>query len=107
MLFNLLDISDKLFNGLYTFVLGMVSIFLGITLIILVVTIVGKFMPKNQVEKQPKPVAQAPKTVTAKAQPATDDVPEHVKVAIMTALTAYYFNEGTNCEFIVKRIKRI
>jgi hypothetical protein len=37
----------------------------------------------------------------------SNDIPAHVKVAIIGAITAYYFeNQKSNCEFVVKKIKR-
>ena len=36
-----------------------------------------------------------------------EGIPEHIKVAIIGAITAYYFeNNKSNCDFIVRKIKR-
>jgi len=38
--------------------------------------------------------------------PQNEELPEHIKVAIMAAIYAYYEQQNERCEFIVRKIKR-
>lgn len=40
------------------------------------------------------------------AQPTEDVIPEHIRVAIVAAIYAYYEQQNEKCEFIVRKIKR-
>ena len=95
-------------DGLLTFVLGLFITFLGITIIVICVAIAGKFFNKNTVEKPIKVKEEKPAPAPAPVIE-SDDVPEHVKVAIIAAIMAYYKEEQpkSTCDFIVRRIKRI
>ena len=117
----LLDIVQRE-NGSYYFsdfpealvyaLIGFVIVFIGITIIIAIIWLIGLLMRKtdnlafltNRGKKkkaQPEPDAQ-PKVVTS-----DEDVPDEVKAAIVAAIMAYYESEQPQCEFKVKRIKRI
>ena len=97
---------DPVPSGLYTFVLGMLVVFLGIAIIVVFVSIAGKIF---SVEKKQK-VKTEPKKAEVKEEPVIvetdDEVPEHVKVAIVAAITAYYEEAKSNCDFVVKKIRR-
>ncbi len=98
----------KLTTGLMTFCIGMLIIFLGITVIVICVKIAGFFLSgqksKEKIEEE-QPKQEEVKTVEPVV--VSDGIPKHVKVAIIGAITAYYFeNQKSNCEFIVKKIKR-
>lgn len=97
--------DNPVINGLLVFVIGMVVVFLGMTLIVVIVSICGKVMSKaNGVEKKPEePVQEQP---VAEIQPAHEEIPEPVKVAIIAAISAYYFNSQSKCDFVVRKIKR-
>ena len=89
---------------LLTFLLGLFVTFLGILIIVILVKFAGYLFTKNNgVETIEKASEKPTQTVS------DNDVPEHVKVAIIAAITAYYYqNENkTKADFIVKRIKRI
>ena len=94
-------------NGLFVFVLGLLVVFFGMLIIIVSVTACGKLMNKST---QTKPKEQvkvevAPQPVIEVAQ--VEEIPEHVKAAIVAVISAYYFETKSNCDFVVKKIKRI
>jgi sodium pump decarboxylase gamma subunit len=95
------------FQGLYTMILGVAVVFLGIALIVLCVAIAGKFFNKPQTPKIKKLKEEKKEVIEVKAQ--DEQLPAHVKVAIVAAISAYYFNQEpqTKCDFVVKKIKRI
>lgn len=117
----LLDIVQRE-NGSYYFsdfpealvyaLIGFVIVFVGITIIIAVIWLIGLLMRKTnnlafltnigKKKTQPEPAVQ-PQAVTA----SEDEVPDEVKAAIVAAIMAYYESEQPQCEFKVKRIKRI
>lgn len=110
---NLLSKVDKMSEvtgGMYTFVLGILVVFLGIAVIVIFVSLAGKLFSTGEKssstnvvkEVEPKKV-EAP--VVAKAE-LGDDIPEHIKVAIVAAISAYYTENKSNCDFIVRKIKR-
>ncbi len=98
--------NDPLTQGLLTFFIGIIVVFLGITIIVFFVTLAGKVF---SLSKEKKNIEQ-PKQVGVKQTEQVDvsnDIPTHVKVAIIGAISAYYFeNQKSNCEFVVKKIKR-
>ncbi|MBD5585236.1 MAG: hypothetical protein HDQ88_09140 [Clostridia bacterium] len=92
--------------------IGYAIVFLGIVLIIVIIWLIGLIMRKTnnlaflsnikfKRKKKEKEVAEAITTADG------DDIPEEVKVAIITAVMAYCSQENPKCEFKVKRIKRI
>ena len=93
-------------TALYALI-GVLIVFIGILFLILVVSIIGKvFSLKNQ--QKPTPKVEKEKTVPLLPQNKEDEIPEEVVAVIMASIMAYYQNEnGTRCEFKVKRIKRI
>ncbi len=100
---------DPVSGGLYTFVLGMLVVFLGIAVIVIFVSIAGKiFSAGNTKEpKQPKVKDEKPVVVEKVETPIDNgEVPDHIKVAIVAAITAYYEEKKSNCDFIVKKIRR-
>ncbi len=108
LLTSAVPFDAKLTEGLLTFCIGMLVIFFGIAVIVICVKFAGYFFttkkdePKNQ--EQPKKVEEKPIEQPIEI---SNDIPAHVKVAIIGAITAYYFeNQKSNCEFVVKKIKR-
>ena len=93
--------------------IGFLIIFLGISLIICIIWLIGLVLRKtNNLEfltrigkKKAKKSYSAKEDVTETN--GGNDVPDEVKVAIMAAIMAYYSAEKPECEFKVKRIKRI
>ncbi len=107
---NLL-MASKLFGGLFVFILGMLVVFFGIALIVWFIEIIGKIMSakKNKENKENKENVQpAEETTVSDYATAEDEELSSETVAVITAaLTAYYFKENSNCEFKIKKIKRI
>ena len=96
-------------GGLYTFVLGMLVVFLGIAVIVVFVSIAGKIFSSGETKepKQPKVKVEKPVVVEKVEAPVDNgEVPDHIKVAIVAAITAYYEEKKSNCDFIVKKIRR-
>lgn len=120
MLNDLLDIVARS-DGNYYFdnfgeaviyaVIGFVIVFLGIVLIICIIWLVGlvmrktnnfAFLRKSKETKQPAAARTA-------AVPAAEEegVPDEVRVAVIAAVMAYCAQEKPQCQFKVKRIKRL
>lgn len=98
--------APDIFWGVFTFVLGMVVVFGGMTILVLVISAVAKAMTAKSAKK-----AEASKTEVASAEEVAvndeDGIPEEVRVAIMAAVLAYYEGEGVKNEFVVKKIKKL
>lgn len=124
---NLLDIipnkPDGTFDGNWYFespveslvyaLIGMLIVFAGIVIIIGIIWLVGYLMKKTDnfafltKERSKKVKEEKVETEIATVQSVDEEVPDHVKVAIIAAIMAYYEQEKPKCEFTVKRIKRI
>ncbi len=97
--------DNPIINGLYVLILGVLVIFVGMLIIIIAVSISGKIlgMSKKPEEKEEKPIKVQP---VADAPAQTEEIPAHIKAAIIAAISAYYFNSQSKCDFVVKKIKR-
>ena len=104
--------SNKAESFIYAGI-GIVVVFLGILILIGLLMLVG-FIFKKCDEKglltkkkkiKPKSEEKVTEPVTVTADDA--DIPDKVKAAIVAAIMAYYQTEQPQCEFTVKRIKRI
>ena len=97
--------DNPVINGLFVFILGLLVVFAGMIIIIAFVSLVGKAIAVSEAKK-----AEMAELVTAsqEVEPVVeDDIPAHVKAAIVAAISAYYFTETkAKCDFVVKRIKR-
>ncbi len=87
----------------FTFVMGILVVFFGICVIILFVTISGYIFNSKKKKEKAEPVKEVIPTVNE------DGIDEKVKVAIIAAISAYYFSNSENkkCDFVVKKIKRL
>ena len=107
---NLLALS-KLGNGLFTLILGLVVVFAGMLIIVLAVSIAGKIMKRNsekgEKEKIVEPAPEVVHEVPAQPVQASDEIPEHIRVAIIAAIAAYYENNQPQNEFKVRKIKKL
>ncbi len=96
-------------NGIFIFIIGLLVVFLGMCVIVLFVSLAGKFFNKdNKTTKVEEPI----KVEEVVDEPITmvddGDIPEDIKVAIIAAITSYYFSATkSKCDFIVKKIKRL
>ena len=95
--------------------IGFAVVFFGIVLIILIIWLIGLILIKtnnlaflsnlnikNKFKKKQQEVEQS--VIIPKDN---DEVPDEIKVAIIAAIMAYYEDNNPECEFIVRRIKRI
>ncbi len=103
-------LASKLFNGAFVFLLGIIVVFFGIAVIILVIEGIGKIITmkngKNTVKEdddEDEPVV----TDTASVSQEYEGVSPEVVAAISAVLSTYYFSNESNCEFKIKKIKRI
>lgn len=117
MLFNLLTATEDKFRSvevgeaaLYA-LLGFSVVFVGIAFLIFVVWLIGKLMVKLNPAKVPKQAKSTP-VVNETAESlavadASEELSEETVAVITAALMAYYQRTNPQCEFTVKRIKRI
>ena len=90
-------------TGLLTFFLGLFVTFLGMTILVLCVTGIGKILSHKD-----KPVTLPGLSEEKPVAVDGDDIPDEVKVAIIAAISAYYSSApAANNEFVVKKIKRL
>ena len=107
-LFNLLEstasFGEKATDGFFTFIIGMVVIFAGMTVLILCVEGFGKLAAyiANKTEKKPEEKVEAKNEAVSE-----DGVPEEIRVAIIAAVAAYYAETRSKNEFTVKKIKKL
>ena len=94
--------------SLYALV-GFLTVFVGIAFLIFIVWLVGKIVARGvQLKKQPaKTTVEAPMVVPAVTASNTEEIDEETLAVITAALMAYYQTAKPQCEFTVKRIKRI
>lgn len=100
--------------------IGFLIVFIGIMLIIFIIWLIGLILRKTnnleflsiagekiyRVFKKKKPAVSAP-VVTAYNSEVNEELTDEVKAAIIAAIMAYYSEEKPECEFRVRRIKRI
>lgn len=111
MLYDILTKSRTVGLGeisLYA-ILGFAVVFIGIAFLIFCVWAIGKAFTKNKSEQkqekpQPKPVENV-EVAPVKAN--EDEISDEILAVITAAISAYYETAQPQCEFIVKRIKRI
>ncbi|MCD8205273.1 MAG: OadG family protein [Clostridia bacterium] len=126
--------SNKSESLLYALI-GFVVVFAGICIIILIVWLIGLLMRKTNnlacltkagrearraapeggvVIERPDLPAEEPMKSSGAISDAViekygppDDIPDEVKAAIVAAITAYYTEADPECEFVVRRIRRL
>ena len=91
--------------------IGFGVVFAGIVLIIFIIWLIGLLMRKtdnlaflNKIGKRKKKVQSPAQTAVAGE---SEDVPAEIKAAIVAAIMAYYVEDKPECEFKVKRIKKL
>ena len=96
-------------NGLLVFIIGLLIVFLGIVIIVLFVQLAGKIFNKTETTvTTEETVTEETEEVVEEAVEESDDIPTNIKLAIIAAVTSYYFSESKpKCDFIVKKIKRL
>lgn len=112
-LFNLLAEDFRgapdIFWGIFTFVLGLIVVFAGMAILVIVVSLVAKAMTAKSKKKAADENEGAADGIEAVTETTVDEdgIPENVRVAIMAAVLAYYEGEGVKNEFVVKKIKKL
>ena len=103
-------LGDKVAWGGFTFLLGMIVIFAGMTILILCVAGFGKIADAiaKKAEKKSENKNKSAEISAAETVSADDgDIPEDIRVAIIAAVSAYYAESGSKNEFKVKKIKKV
>ena len=103
---------DALGNGALVFLVGLLVVFAGILVLVLSITLVGKIITKFKIGETTTTTETVTETVTeveeAVVVEESDGIPAEIKVAIIAAVTSYYFAENkSKCDFVVKKIRRI
>lgn len=110
MLTNLLDgwFKMNVGEGAFYAAFGFIFVFLGITVLILLFTVLGKIMDTVNKKRAKKAEDSIPVISTEASFEAQEAglAPETIAV-ISAALAAYYDSENTKCDFVVKRIRKI
>lgn len=110
MRFNLLDgwfqfpIGEIAFDAVF----GFFFVFTGILLLILIFTLLGFVMKKfnaRQETRKNKNKKEASAPVAAAVQ--EEGISPEVVAAISAAVAAFYEGEQVQCDFVVKRIKKL
>ncbi len=92
--------------------IGYLIVFIGISIIIIIIWLIGLVLRKtDNLAFLTKAGKKKVKTNNESKEECVDDgdgeVPDEVKAAIIAALMAYYCEEKPECEFRVRRIKRL
>jgi sodium pump decarboxylase gamma subunit len=94
--------DTPLINGLFVFILGLLVVFTGMLIIVLAVQLLGKIMNKSKEKVKDVKAETLPQPVAT-----SEEIPDHIKAAIVAVISAYYFESKSSCDFVVKKIKRI
>ncbi len=116
MNYNMLDgwFHFDVGEGAFYAAFGFLFVFLGIVVLIILFTALGKIMKEVNKPRKPrskrrggkKSKADSPETETAQGPTQEGVTPELIAV-ISAAIAAYYENENVKCDFVVKRIKKL
>lgn len=101
--------APDIFWGIFTFVLGMIVVFAGMAILVLICSGVAKVMASKSAAKKGEDEEESADEIEAVTETTADEdgIPENVRVAIMAAVLAYYEGEGVKNEFVVKKIKKL
>lgn len=94
-------------EGAFMAVFGFIFVFLGIVVMILLFTGLGKVMAIINGKKNGKPVSAKPSAARARKTNADDQADDELIAVITAAIAAYYEGENTKCDFVVRRIKKL
>ena len=101
------DGSGVFLDVLLYALIGFVITFLGVAVLILLVWLVGKIIKGVTGKLEGRKISSPDAEQASAAEVQSDGISEEVRVAIIAAISAYYMSENSNCEFKVKRIKRL
>lgn len=88
-------------------VFGFLFVFLGIALLIIILTCMGKGMDAWRGRKKKKRQAEPVEQVPLPEKQAEEGISPEVVAVIAAALAAYEEAESGSCGFVVKRIRKI
>lgn len=100
------SIAEKAVTGLGVAVLGMLTVFAGLVILIAFISLLSKFTGKDNKKKNNTPSGEVKKVEEAPAAPAAapvEGIPADV-IAAITAALSVVMGEG---KFVVRHIKRI
>jgi sodium pump decarboxylase gamma subunit len=109
MLYNVLTKSRDIGLGessLYS-ILGYAVVFLGIAFLIVAVWAIGKAFTAKKQDGKTIELKKAEKSVEVAPVVEEEEISEEILAVITASIMAYYETTQPQCEFIVKRIKRI
>lgn len=102
---------DSFGEALVYALIGFLVVFVGIVLIICIIYLIGFIMKKTNNFEFLSKIGKKKKKPQGVAEPimqcGEEDIPNEVKAAIIAAIMTYYSEKKPECEFRVKRIKRI
>lgn len=102
--------SDRFGEPVIYALIGFLIVFIGIAIIITIIWLIGLLMRKTDnlafIHKIGKNKKKKTKETGERALQ-SDEIPDEVKAAVVAAIMAYYSEARPECEFKVKRIKRI
>ncbi len=91
--------------------IGYLIVFIGIAIIIFIIWLIGLVLRKTDnlafLTKAGRKKNKINENAIERVDEIDGEVPDEVKVAIIAAVMAYYCEEKPECEFRVRRIKRI
>ncbi len=92
--------------------IGYLIVFIGISIIIFIIWLIGLVLRKTDnlaflTKAGKKKVKTNNESKEESVADVDGEVPDEVKAAIIAALMAYYCEEKPECEFRVRRIKRL
>lgn len=101
-------LASQLSSGLLVCILGMFVCFFGMTLIVLVVSLIGRIMAKQtKTENEQAPVSDNEAESDSLSSQTSQELSPEVVAAITAAITCCLEGSGSNCEFRIRKIKRI
>lgn len=101
---------DSFGEALVYALIGFIVVFCGIVIIIFIIWLLGLILRKtNNLEFLTKLGRKKPKPVETHViiPDSEEDIPDEIKAAIMAVIMTYYSAEKPECEFRVRRIKRL
>ncbi len=105
LLFDGFHIEGGLGSAAFYAAFGLLFVFVGIVLLVAIFTLIGLIMKKTNARKKAGAEKDVPKA--AEVPSAEKGIPPEVIAAITAAVAAYTAGEKAQCDFVVRRIKRL
>ena len=105
LLFDGFHIEGGLGAAAFYAVFGLLFVFVGIVLLVAIFMLIGLLMKKAGAKREKKETKAAP---ALPGDPKIEEgIPPEVVAAITAAVAAYTAGEKAQCDFVVRRIKRL